>query len=114
MMGPIDAVEGETEVAAFASIPVLIAIGYIAVFASVLAFLFWSFGVERLGATRAGQFVNLMPIFGAAIAFPVLGEVPNASQVVGAVLVLGSIALVQRSPARKNRIDNAVKPFGPA
>jgi drug/metabolite transporter (DMT)-like permease len=84
-----------TPIAALGSFPVLLSIAYIAIFASAIAFLFWTYGVSRLGPTRAGQFVNLMPIFGAGLAFYVLGEVPTLAQVAGAVLVLSGIAFVE-------------------
>ncbi|HLH89724.1 MAG TPA: DMT family transporter [Xanthobacteraceae bacterium] len=95
LMAPLVAWRAGTPLSAFASLPILVATSYMALFASVIAFLFWSVGVARLGPTRAGQFINLMPLFGAALALPVLGEVPHPPQVAGAVLVLGGIALVQ-------------------
>jgi drug/metabolite transporter (DMT)-like permease len=87
-----------TNVAGLASVPILAGIGYIAIFPSVLAFLFWSYGVSQLGPSRAGQFINLMPIFGAALAFTLLGETPVPSQIAGAALVLAAIVLVERRP----------------
>jgi len=96
LLTPVVALAHATDPAVFGSPPVLLGIGYLAVFASVLAFLFWSFGVSQLGASRAGQFINLMPIFGAALAFPVLGEIPGPPQIVGAALVLCGIGIVER------------------
>ncbi len=81
--------------AALVSAPVLLSLGYIALFASAIAFLLWSYGVARLGPGRAGQFVHLMPVFGAGLAFAVLGEVPTPAQLVGALLVLSGIAVVE-------------------
>jgi drug/metabolite transporter (DMT)-like permease len=75
--------------------PVLLGVGYIAVFGSVIGFLFWSHGVAELGASRAGQFVHLMPVFGAALSFAFLGEPLSVAQIVGAVLVLSGIALIE-------------------
>jgi drug/metabolite transporter (DMT)-like permease len=95
MMAPVVILSGRTPVAALGSFPVLLSIAYIAVFASAIAFLFWTYGVSRLGPTRAGQFVNLMPIFGAGLAFSILDEVPTPAQVAGAALVLSGIALVE-------------------
>ena len=80
----------------------LLSIAYIAIFASAIAFLFWTYGVSRIGPTRAGQFVNLMPIFGAGLAFGVLGEVPTLPQVVGAALVLSGIAFVEGLPPSRS------------
>jgi drug/metabolite transporter (DMT)-like permease len=74
---------------------VLLSIGYIALFASAIAFLLWSRGVSELGPVRAGQFVNLMPLFGAALALLILGEVPTWAELAGAALVLCGIAFVE-------------------
>ena len=84
-------------VGAFASLPLLAGIAYIAVFASILAFLFWSFGVAQLGASRSAQFMNLLPVFGAILAFMFLGETPAPVQIAGAVLVVTGILLVERA-----------------
>jgi drug/metabolite transporter (DMT)-like permease len=85
------------EVSAFASLPLLLGLGYIAIFASIIAFLFYSFGVARLGASRSGQFLNLMPVFGVILAFTFLGETPGPAQIAGAVLVVAGILLVERA-----------------
>lgn len=95
MMVPLLFVGGSTPIATRTSVPVLLSTAYIAIFASAIAFLFWTYGVSRLGPARAGQFVNLMPIFGAGLAFSVLGEVPTLAQVAGAALVLSGIAFVE-------------------
>lgn len=79
------------------------ALVYIAVFASLIAFLLWSHGVNEIGAARAGQFVNLMPVFGAVLAVLLLGERITWSQVMGALLVFAGILLVQRKSGAKTR-----------
>ena len=78
--------------------PVLLGVGYIAVFGSVVGFLFWAHGVAALGPSRAGQFVHLMPVFGAALSFAFLGEPLSAAQIVGAVFVLSGIVLIETKP----------------
>jgi drug/metabolite transporter (DMT)-like permease len=85
-----------TPLAVFASPTVLLSIGYIAVFASVVGFQLWLRGVAGLGPVRAGQFLHLMPVFGAVLAFVILGEVPTPVQIAGAVLVLSGLALFER------------------
>jgi drug/metabolite transporter (DMT)-like permease len=74
------------------------ALAYIAVFASLVAFLLWSYGVARIGPERAGPYVHLMPVFGAVLAVPLLGEALLPSQLAGAALVFAGVALVQRRP----------------
>jgi drug/metabolite transporter (DMT)-like permease len=69
---------------------------YVAVFASLIAFLLWSYGVSLIGPERAGQYLQLMPVFGAMLAMALLGETIVLPQVVGALCVLAGIALVER------------------
>jgi drug/metabolite transporter (DMT)-like permease len=81
--------------ARFAPTPgVLLPLAYIVVFASVIAFWFWDYGVARIGPERAGQFVHLMPVFGPMLATTILGERVLAVQAIGAVVVFAGIAAV--------------------
>ncbi len=41
------------------------AIGYIAVFPSILSYLIWNYGIQKLGASIGGQYIHLMPLKGA-------------------------------------------------
>jgi len=70
------------------------ALAYIVVFPSVLAFWLRGHGVARLGPERAGQFVNLMPVFGPALAMAILGERIISAQLAGAALVFAGVAAV--------------------
>ncbi len=47
---------------------------YLALFPSILAYVFWNRAVAELGANRAGQFLHLMPVFGAILSQIFLGE----------------------------------------
>jgi len=47
---------------------------YVAVFPSVLAFIFWNQAVSELGPNRAGLFIHLMPVFGTILSIVFLGE----------------------------------------
>jgi len=74
---------------------VLLGTFYIAIFGSVLGFLFWSYGVADLGPVRAGQFIHLMPVFGAALSLVFLGETLAVAQAFGAGFVLSGIVLIE-------------------
>jgi len=63
--------------------------------ALVLAYLIWYRGVARLGATRTAFYSNFTPVVTLAAAWPLLGEVPTAWQIVGAAGIFGSLALVR-------------------
>jgi drug/metabolite transporter (DMT)-like permease len=97
---PFGLATNATKLAALTAPGVLLGIVYMALFASVLAFLFWSLGVSRLGPTRSGQFINLMPVFGAGLAFLFLGEIPGRAEIAGAALVLAGIATVESGRVR--------------
>ncbi len=50
------------------------ALAYIAIFPSIFAYLAWNYGMQKLGAATGGQFIHLMPLFGALMAVVFLGE----------------------------------------
>jgi drug/metabolite transporter (DMT)-like permease len=71
----------------------LAAIGYVALFPSVLAYVFWNRAVAEMGPNRTGQYLHLMPAFGAALAILLLGERLQAFHLVGAVMIAAGIVL---------------------
>lgn len=64
------------------------AILYTGVISTVVCMLLWSIGVQQLGATTAGIFMNFNPVFTALLAFLFLGEKLTSIQIVGAVIVI--------------------------
>ena len=58
--------------------------------------------VAEVGANRAGQFMNLVPVFGIVLAVVFLDEVLEAFHIAGAALIAGGIwlATAQRGRAR--------------
>jgi drug/metabolite transporter (DMT)-like permease len=74
----------------------LLALVYVALGPAFLAQIFYIRGVELIGPSRAGVFVNLVPAFGAIMAVALLGEPFAAYHVAALVLVVGGIAVAQR------------------
>ena len=69
---------------------------------TVLAYLFWTTGIARLGAARAAIFLNLVPVAAMAVG-ALLGHRPTLVQIEGGLLVLGAVSLTllpQRRLAR--------------
>ncbi|MEJ2060684.1 MAG: EamA family transporter [Gammaproteobacteria bacterium] len=65
---------------------------YVAVFPSILAYLFWNRGVDLIGSNRAGLFICLVPVFASALAMVFLNEHLHAFHLVGlALIVVGFI-----------------------
>jgi drug/metabolite transporter (DMT)-like permease len=71
----------------------LAALGYVALFPSVLAYVIWNRAVAGLGANRTGQYIHLMPMFGALLAIALLGERPHWFHGVGVVFIAVGIWL---------------------
>jgi len=72
------------------------AIAIMALFCSVLAYIFWNQGVIQVGANVAGLFVHLMPVFGVLLAWAVLDERLALFHVAGIALILSGIAITSR------------------
>lgn len=69
---------------------------YTAVFASLIAQIFFIMGVERIGPNRAGLFINLIPVFGTFLSVLVLREVLHPYQIIALLLTLSGIAVAER------------------
>ncbi|MBW1840587.1 MAG: DMT family transporter [Deltaproteobacteria bacterium] len=73
--------------------PVYASIGYVALFPSVVAYIFWNNSVAVVGANKAGIFMHLMPVFGIILAFIFLGETLAVYHLVGMILIFTGIFL---------------------
>lgn len=76
-----------------ASTHAFLAMGYMAVFPSFVAYLLFNRGVELIGAGRAGQSMHLMPLFGSLLAVGFLGERFHAYHAAGIALIATGIVL---------------------
>lgn len=72
-------------------LPEVLSIVYVAVFASLLAFICWNRAVREIGANRAGPMVHLMPVFGSILSYFFLGENIYYYHIIGILLVVGGI-----------------------
>jgi drug/metabolite transporter (DMT)-like permease len=68
------------------------AMAYVAVLPSVVAYLLYTRGVDLIGSARAGQFISLMPLFGAALSVMLLGEPLRGFHLVGGAFIVAGIA----------------------
>lgn len=68
---------------------------YGAGFALVIAYLIWYRGIRLIGPTRTSMFSNLQPIIAVLFAWIALGEVPTATQGIGATAVLTGLLLTR-------------------
>ena len=81
-----------------ASLADWLCIAYLAVFGTVLGFVWFYQGVRLIGPTRAGLFINVVPISAVVLAFLILREPVTWSLAAGAILVLSGAYLTNRTP----------------
>lgn len=83
----------------------LCAVGYLAVFSSVTAFILFCYTVRRIGVTRANAFNNIRPVFTALIMLLFFGEsLPWQKWVAMALVIVG--LYVCQSKGRKGGMVN--------
>ncbi len=67
----------------------------LAVFASSFAFIFFAYGISRIGVTRANVFANMIPVFTAIFAWLVLDEALTIKKLAGIAIVIGGLFISQ-------------------
>jgi len=72
-------------------------LAYVGVFPSVLAYVFWNNAVARVGPSKAGMFMHLMPVFASLLAIAFLGERLRWFHAAGMALIFSGIWLTSRS-----------------
>jgi len=73
---------------------------YVALFPSVLAFIFWNQAVREVGPNKASFFLYLMPVFGAILSAVFLGESIRAFHLIGMALIFTGIHLTTSRSGR--------------
>ncbi len=73
-----------------------LALLYLIVFATALGQQAWLYGVRGVGPSRAGVFVNLIPVSALVCAAVVLGDHIEMKDIIGIILILTGVWLVNR------------------
>ena len=73
-----------------------ISIFYMGFFGTVLGFLWYYQGIQKIGPTRAGLFINFVPISAIMLAFLMLDEKITLSLLIGTVMVSSGVYLTNR------------------
>ena len=80
---------------------------YVGIAASLLANLLYMIGIARVGPTRAGMFIHLVPLYGAIISTAVLGERLQMHHAIGMAAIMAGLAC-------SNMADRERKARGPS
>jgi drug/metabolite transporter (DMT)-like permease len=101
---PLLMMNQEAQLYGLSAIPVSgwLAICYLALFATALGQQAWLYGVKGVGPSRAGVFVNLIPVSALALSALILKEPLGGREVLGIVLILGGVWLVNHRFRRQS------------
>ena len=69
---------------------------FVIIFPSFMFQLFFIKGVQLIGASRAGVFINMVPIFASVFSVILIGETFESYHMIGLILVLTGIAIAER------------------
>ena len=72
------------------------ALAFSGIFGIALAYIFWNYGVSRLGSARTSLYSNLTPPIALFTAWLWLGETLTLQQWFGTILALGGVVLARR------------------
>jgi len=75
---------------------VWIALSYLGIIGTVLAFVWYYEGVMKLGVTRTAVFNNLVPVFALILSVFILKEQVHLYTYIGAALVIGGVVIINR------------------
>jgi len=97
LLGPAFAIEG---VPARLSGENVLGYAYLGLIGALFAFMLWFRGLERLPATAVSFLSLTSPLVATILGWVALGESLAVPQIIGALIVVGAVALIQASPPR--------------
>ena len=77
-----------------------IAVFQLAVFASSLAFIFFTKAIKFLGVAKANMFTNLIPVFTALFAWWIIGDAIDLQKTLGILIVVSGLFVSQIKPKK--------------
>lgn len=92
--------EGKVFLSTPVTMPAIMALLQLAVFASTLAFLFFVYGMKIIGISKANVFTNSIPVFTALFAWWLLGDPINLQKVAGIILAISGLYVSQLKPRK--------------
>lgn len=79
-----------------------LAVGYLAIFASVAAFVLFCFTVRKIGVTRANVFNNIRPVFTAMLMWIIFDEILPVWKLIGIVIIIVGLFISQKYEKNNN------------
>jgi drug/metabolite transporter (DMT)-like permease len=77
------------------NLPAFIAILKLAIFASCIAFILYTYSIKNLGINNANMFINIIPVLTAVFAWYILGDSLTVRKIVGIGVVIAGLFIAQ-------------------
>ena len=79
---------------------------YLGSFSTVLAYVWFAMGIERIGPTSASSYIFLVPVFGVLTGWALLEENISMSMIIGFTMIVIGVREVQKEDERMNSHSN--------
>ena len=79
---------------------------YLGSFSTVLAYVWFAMGIERIGPTSASSYIFLVPVFGVLTGWALLEENISMSMIIGFTMIVFGVREVQKEDERMNSHSN--------
>ena len=79
---------------------------YLGSFSTVLAYVWFAMGIERIGPTSASSYIFLVPVFGVLTGWALLEENISMSMIIGFTMIVIGVREVQKEDKRMNSHSN--------
>lgn len=83
---------------------------YLVIASGVIAFVGWNWAVTKVGASKAGAFIYIVPLTGAIVGVVFLGEELLISQIFGALLIVCGVAITVKAKVTIHERKQESKP----
>jgi drug/metabolite transporter (DMT)-like permease len=80
-------------------------IAYLSVFGTVLGFFWYYQGIQHIGPTKAGLFINFVPVSAIILGFLILNEPVGLDLLIGALFVVGGVYLTNSTGKKQHRYE---------
>jgi len=88
-------------------------LAYLGIGGTALGFSLYYQGIQKIGATRAGIFINLVPLFALLLSWLLLNEIIRYSVLGGGLLILTGVSLTNATgnrPVIQRRVNGSARP----
>jgi drug/metabolite transporter (DMT)-like permease len=77
----------------------------LAVFASTIAFVFFTMTVKSIGVSRANVFSNLIPVFTGIFSFIFISEIFTLNKIIGMIVVIAGVFITQTTKSFTKKLN---------